>query len=363
MIKLEVEVHVWINGWYREMWDFLQTPHPLLTEAMTDPQTDWQADLGEIDGEEATTLGGLAASKIKAFWGYVGEFCLIVFPFIFLRVFNNFFAQHYAFRWRQAITFAYFELWSKTDKDIEGASQRVQEDPQKFALIVERLGLDFFRSVLTLIAFIPILWSVSTEIAEQFDQAVGLPGAPVDIPVFTWMATTTGSLLWVGLILAIGGTLISYFVGIKLPGLEYNNQKVEARFRKQLVYAEDDKRYASWPTLMELFTGLRHNYFRLYLHYSYFGVWSTLFSQFIIIVDLMLIGAGVVLGIITIGYLHQVGHAFGRITESLTYFVNNWTTITELMSIHRRLREFEINIGYRQGKIPHDKIPVQVIRD
>ena len=60
------------------------------------------------------------------------------------------------------------------------------------------------------------------------------------------------------------------FFGIKLPGLHYNNQRVEARFRKRLVYAEDDKRFADMPSVLELFTGLRFNYFRLYLHSSYF---------------------------------------------------------------------------------------------
>ncbi len=52
--------------------------------------------------------------------------------------------------------------------------------------------------------------------------------------------------------LSIGGILISWFVGIKLPGLEYNNQKVEAAFRKELVYGEDDrKNYVQAPTILQ----------------------------------------------------------------------------------------------------------------
>jgi peptide/bleomycin uptake transporter len=30
-------------------------------------------------------------------------------------------------------------------------------------------------------------------------------------------------------------------VGIKLPGLEFKNQRVEAAYRKELVYGEDDE--------------------------------------------------------------------------------------------------------------------------
>ena len=37
---------------------------------------------------------------------------------------------------------------------------------------------------------------------------------------------------------SLGGLIISWFVGIKLPGLEYNNQRVEASFRKELAKVE-----------------------------------------------------------------------------------------------------------------------------
>lgn len=349
-IWVEVQVLVWINGWYRETWDFLQNPHPLLQNAVTDAETDWNQPLAELDGENyqdsEDTLGMLAVQKINHFWGQIREFCWIVFPYIFLRAFSNFFAQHYAFRWRQAMTFAYMPLWSKIEKEVEGASQRLQQDPERFARIMESLGLGLFRSLLTLGAFVPILWNVSSEISNQFNKALALPDAPFELPFLSWTANTVGSLMWVAIVMALGGMIISYFVGIKLPGLEYNNQKVEARFRKQLVYSEDDKTYAQQETLWELFSGLRFNYFRLYLHYSYFALWGTLFAQTIIIADLVLIGTGVVLGIISLGFLNQISHAFSKVTDSLTYFVDNWTTVTELMSVHKRLREFERNIGY-----------------
>lgn len=367
LVWVEVQVIVWINGWYRETWDFLQNPLPSLKEAVFDAETDWEKQLPTPDAENADAFAGaetmaqLATAQLKKFWGLVLEFCWIVFPYIFLRVFNSFFAQHYAFRWRQAITFAYFPLWAKTTKDIEGASQRLQQDPERFARLVERLGLDFFRSILTLAAFIPILWSVSKEITTLYDKAAGLKTAPFSTPFLQWTAETTGALMWVALILAFGGTIISFFVGIKLPGLEYNNQKVEARFRKRLVYAEDDKKYADLPSLAELFTGLRFNYFRLYLHYSYFGVWSTTFSQFIIIADLILIGSGIVFGVLTLGFLNQVSHAFSKVTDSLSYFVDNWTTVTELMSVTKRLREFERNIGYAGKPLDRQVLPVQEI--
>ena len=341
LIVVEVRVVVWINGWYRETWDFLQNPDADIAAAVNNPDAQWQGELLQK-----------ADDNLARFWGLVWEFCIIVFPFILLRAFNGFFAQHYAFRWRQAITYAYMPLWQKADKEIEGASQRLQQDPERFARLVEKLGLGFFRSILTLIAFVPILWNVSGEIAERFAAAEGLPNAPFALPFLSWTANTPASLVLVAFVLALGGTAISFLVGIKLPGLEYNNQRVEARFRKRLVYSEDDKKYADMPSLTELFTGLRFNYFRLYLHYSYFALWATWFTQFIIIADLLLIGAGVVLGIVTLGFLNQISHAFSKVAESLSYFVDNWTTVTELMSVVKRLREFERNIGFGGQSAP-----------
>ena len=63
--------------------------------------------------------------------------------------------------------------------------------------------------------------------------------------------------MWVAMVISLLGIGLSSLIGIKLPGLEYNNQRVEARFRKRLVYAEDDKNYADIPSLVELFSGLR----------------------------------------------------------------------------------------------------------
>src|SRR5690606_22855656 len=84
------------------------------------------------------------------------------------------------------------------------------------------------------------------------------------------------------------GTLLLAIVGVKLPGLEFRNQRVEAAFRKELVFGEDDETRAQPPTLRELFRNVRHNYFRLYFHYVYFDVARYLYLQADVIVPTML---------------------------------------------------------------------------
>jgi peptide/bleomycin uptake transporter len=270
---------------------------------------------------------------ITEFWMEMKKFAYLAFPYVLIATATSYFTRVYSFKWREAMTFEYITKWQECNKDIEGSSQRMQEDIYRFAKIVESLGLQVIKAIMTLIAFLPILWKLSSG---------------VEIPFFK---NIDGSLVWVALVVSIGGLLISWFVGIKLPGLEYNNQKVEAAFRKELVFAEDDKiNFAKSETVIELFTGLRINYNRLFLHYGYFDIWVNFFEQLMIIVPYLIMAPGLFTRIITLGVLVQVSNAFSKVRESFSIFIANWTTVTELRSIHKRLREFELNIGYKIKK-------------
>ena len=268
--------------------------------------------------------------NIDEFWKSIWQFLYIAMPYVLTYMFISFFASHWVFRWREAMSFDYLKFWQICERDIEGSSQRMQEDVYRFAKIMESLGVQVLRAIMTLIAFIPVLWELSSK---------------VDLPM---IKNLPGSLVWIALIVSIGGLIISWLVGIKLPNLEYNNQRVEAAFRKELVFAENDKKqYAQTPTIVELFTGLKFNYFRLFLHYGYFNIWLISFSQFLVIVPYVIMGNGLFTGLITLGILVQVSNAFDQVRSSFSVFIDNWTTVTELRSIYKRLKEFEININYK----------------
>jgi len=228
------------------------------------------------------------------------------------------------------MTFAYMPFWKSIDSKVEGASQRIQEDCMNFAKIVESIGLQIVRALMLLIAFIPILWGLSSSVI---------------IPI---LKDVNGSLVWFSLTASLGGVIISWFVGYKLPGLEYNNQVVEAAFRKELVYGEDDRvEYANPPTVLELFSGIKFNYHRLFIHYGYFDLWLIMYNQTMIIVPYVLMGPGLFTGAMTLGILIQTSSAFREVQGSFSLFMQNWTRITELRSIYKRLSEFEESIGFK----------------
>jgi peptide/bleomycin uptake transporter len=310
---IQVSLTVAINTWYGGFYDLLQNA----------------ADYKEKPLEGISIFYSKLISVQYVLNGFKGDisFAEIVFPYIFIAVFTGWFTRIYGLKWREAITFNYIPRWQNVEEEIEGASQRIQDDCYKFARIVETLGLQVIRAIMTLIAFIPILWELSDK---------------VDIPI---LKDIEGSLVWFSLIVSLGGLIVSWFVGIKLPGLEYNNQRVEAAFRKDLVLGEDNKsEFAQTDVLRDLFTGIKYNYNRLFLHYGYFDGWMTTYDQFMIIAPYLIMGPGLFTGLITLGVLVQVSNAFSRVHGGFALFLHNWTTITELRSIWKRLNEFEDNL-------------------
>ena len=56
-------------------------------------------------------------------------------------------------------------------------------------------------------------------------------------------------LVTMALIWSVFGTALVALIGLRLPGLEFRNQRVEAAYRKELVYGEDNANRAQPPTL------------------------------------------------------------------------------------------------------------------
>lgn len=255
-------------------------------------------------------------------------FAEIAFLAIFVFVVTRFLVSHYIFRWRTAMNEYYTSQWQNV-RHIEGASQRVQEDTMRFATIMETLGVALIDAVMTLFAFLPVLWTLSQYVTEL--PIVGV----IPYPLFT------AAIIW-----SIFGTGLLALVGIKLPGLEFKNQRVEAAYRKELVYGEDDHERAQPPTLAELFSNVRKNYFRLYFHYMYFNVARSLYLQADNIFVYIILIPTIAVGAITFGLLQQILTAFNQVSNSFQYLVNSWTTIVELLSVYKRLTSFEAAIGH-----------------
>ena len=72
-----------------------------------------------------------------------------------------------------------------------------------------------------------------------------------------------------------------------------------------------------------------------------------MYNQTMIIVPYLLMGPGLFTGAMTLGVLIQTSSAFREVQSSFSLFLQNWTRITELRSIYKRLNEFETAINFR----------------
>ncbi len=303
----QVQLDVMINEWFGEFYDTLQ-------KALTTPNSVTE----------------------KEFISYLLTFAKIAGVWMVISVATDYFTSHWTFRWRTAMADYYHENWSKA-RLTEGASQRVQEDTLKFARIMEGLGVELLRSLMTLIAFLPILWGLSKQITM--------------LPFF---GEVNHALVWVAIISALGGTVLLAAVGFKLPGIEYDIQKEEAAYRKELVLGEDNVKRAGIINVDALYGNVRKIHFKMYFHYLYFNAVKWSYLQGMVIVPYLALAPTIVTGAITLGFVQQIARAFNKVENSLQYLVRSWPIIVELISVQRRLSEFESKLEratFEQEKI------------
>lgn len=311
-----VQVSVAINNWRRPFFDLVQS----LLKSTDDTVV-----------AEAAAKEKLAEASSQLF-DLIIIFSEIAFLAIFIFVATRFLVSHYIFRWRTAMNDYYTKHWAEL-REVEGASQRIQEDTMIFAKTMENLGVALIDAIMTLFAFLPVLWALSEYITEL--PIVGQIAHPLFYAALFWSVFGTGLLA---------------LVGIKLPGLEFKNQRVEAAYRKELVYGEDDADRANPVSLVELFSNVRKNYFKMYFHYMYFNVARMMYIQADNIFVYILLVPTITAGAITFGILQQILTAFNQVSNSFQYLVNSWPTIVELMSVHKRLMAFEKSIGSSEQK-------------
>ena len=294
---VQVQIDVKINEWFGDFYDMIQK-----------------------------ALGEPNAITISEYWSSLFSFIILAGIYVALAVAVSFFTAHFLFRWRTAMVEWYHSVYDQA-RNIEGASQRVQEDTIKFSRIMESLGTSFIEAVMIIVEFIPILFGLS-----------------IGIPIFffgEWeYGLITGALIW-----SIGGTLFLIILGLilRLVGVEYDLQKQEAAYRKILVIAEDDGTVRP-KSLEELFDDVRKIHYLSYLRYLYFNIGRVAYLQANVLSAYVFLAPAIVAGVVTLGVMQQIIRAFGRVEGSMQYLLRAWPTIIELASVYKRLREFENKI-------------------
>jgi len=315
---------------------------------------------GDVDppsGEYEVTYAEYRADVTRELY----KFAMIVLPLVSATPACKYVRSAWAFQWRMALMKAYLAAWDTQREPIEGASQRLHEDTQRFASGLEGCLITVLDAGFTLAVFTPILLDLSVEITPPMS-----------------MGTFRDSWLWgMAFTCSLVGLLGAAILGQKLVGLEVANQKVEALLRKDLVLLEttpavivgtrpsSDDRYAAFlpqTYFRNTLESLHKNYFALFKHFAVLNFWLSLFDQVMVIAPYA-IAAPLVFAAnsdrrITLGTLIKMSNSFEKVFASLSVIAENWGAINDFRSTFRRLREFEtklyppVNIfGWRRPRI------------
>ena len=297
-----------INDWYGHFYDILQT-HV-------------EEGSGVVEFESGSGQDGFADARAKV-WDELVTFAWLVAPAVVIHPVAGLIRNWWVFRWRRALMRSYMERWNTQVPAIEGASQRVHEDTQRFAAGIQSCVTKVVNSLLTLIVFCPILFGIDA------------------------------NMMWTAVGAAVGGLGVSVVLGWPLVDLEVKNQVVEAQLRRQLVLLEATpfeihKSGTPYDAFTQIFRHLTRNYRNLYLAFAVLSTWLSAFDQSAIILPYLIAAPRLFASDpaqrFSLGQLMKITNAFGKVFDAMNIVSENWLEINEWRSVLRRLREFERDV-------------------
>ena len=302
------------------------------------------------------------------FFRQLGMFALLALVWIITAVYRLYFLQMLQIEWRTWLTNHFLADWMKDqahyrmqllDRGTDNPDQRIAEDLRIFVEYTSDLALGLLSAVVTLVSFVVILWTLSGSL-----QVFGM-----DIP---------GYLVWVALVYAIAGTFLTHFIGRKLIGLDFNQQRVEADFRFSLVrLRENSEGIALYRGEAEELGALRGrfaavitNWWQIMYKRKQLGWFTSFYHQLAIIFPYIVVSPRFFSGQIPLGAIFQTASAFGQVQGSLSWFINAYTafaqwkaTVDRLIGFVNSLERVRVEADRLDGDRVEGSAPSLVLED
>lgn len=285
----------------------------------------------------------LQAKSFPDFRDLLLYFGLLAAIYIFGYIYRVYLAQMLQMRWRAWLTRVYLDDWMTGRAyyrlELErGATdnpdQRISEDLNKFTAGTLSLGLGLLSSVVTLASFSVILWSISGSLA------IPLGGSTLVIP---------GYMLWAAVVYAIVGSVLAHYVGRRLIGLNFAQERYEADFRFTLVrFRENAEGIALYRgeaaergSLLGRFGAVITNWWAIMGANKRLNAYTAGYAQIAIIFPFVVAAPRYFSGEIDLGTLMQVASAFATVQGALSWFVNSYATLADWKASVDRLLTFQ----------------------
>jgi putative ATP-binding cassette transporter len=286
--------------------------------------------------------------KNAAAFGYeLVVFAVLVAAFILLAVYQLYLSQGLQIRWRQWMTDRLLGSWLQGSTPyrmqlsadcVDNPDQRIAEDIRLFVSNTLSLGTGLLGAVVTLGSFTVILWGLSNAAPlTLFGHALPIPGY----------------LVWVAIVYAAAGTVITHLIGRPLVNLDVEQQRREADFRTGLMRVRENAEQiallkgeaAERRRLMAHFAKVRENWLAIMHRQKRLTFFTAGYNQVQVIVPILAAGPVYFASAISLGGLMQTASAFGRVEGALSFFVKAYPQLAQWKSIIERLDGFERSIA------------------
>ena len=292
----------------------------------------------------------LTYRRLPSGWIMPG-FLMLAITTILIACATIFATQYLQIRWRAWMTSDFLQRWLADRAyyriSIAGAGdgiatdnpdQRLSDDLASFcgaganagADDTLTIGLGLLSNVVSLCSFVVVLWLLSRHLAFF---GLHIPGA----------------LVWVALAFSLGANLLTYFVGRRLIGLRFFQQRFEADFRFGLVRARENTEGIALHAgenqerigLLGAFAAIRSNFISLLRRYLLLNVTTVCYSQVASILPFALIAPVYFAGKVTLGTMVQISSSFGAVQGALSWFGDSFTILASWRATVGRLATFD----------------------
>lgn len=288
----------------------------------------------------------LQAMDYSQFWPLIGEFSAYAFTFIVVAVYAIYLRQMLQIKWRTWMTERYLDSWmskqtyyrlqvlgKNDDGTLDNPDQRISEDINQFISLFLQLSLGLLKQACTLVAFVFILWDLS-----------GI----LELPVGDTVIGVPGYMVFVSLFYAIVGTYFANKVGRKLIRLNYDQQRYEADFRFNMIRVRENGESIAFyggeePEKLgfkDKFAMVIENFWHLMNRTKLLNFYVNGYAQLAVIVPLIMAAPQYFGGAMNLGGLMQTISAFGRVQDALSFFVDSYDSLAQLVAVIRRLGGF-----------------------
>lgn len=262
--------------------------------------------------------------------------------YILLAVYSYYLQQTLILNWRRWLTTRFIDIWlqNKTyynlqmfGKDTDNPDQRISEDVRQFVEMTLSFGIGILKAFCTFSSFVVILYNLSGSLSFTFMGK-------------TW--TINGYMLWASLLYSVIGTYITHIVGRKLVKINFIQQKYEADFRFSMIRLRESAESVAFyrgeaqegSVFKQRFKMLLDNFWKLVNKQKQLVFLNSGYSQIAIIFPFVVAMNRYLTKEVTLGGLMQVASAFGRVQDSLSYFVDMYSSIAQWQAVVMRLTCF-----------------------